>query len=136
MYVDPDTETSFYYHSGRKVLQASLPPADAHGMDQPPSALGNMGSALAQGKMDNQQVQSIPPPEIEAALSLVDVPAALMTKLARVQRERVPYEERRTHLRVSQILKYWSICNILWWFLDNFPFVFPPSLCFFSFVVG
>jgi hypothetical protein len=136
MYVDPDTETSFYYHSGRKMLQASLPPADAHGMDQPPSALGNVGRALAQGKMDNQQVKAIPPPEIEAALSLVDVPAALMTKLARVQRERVPYEERRTHLRVRQI-NTGSICKyFVVFFLTTFLWFSLPLCVFFSFVVG
>jgi hypothetical protein len=99
MYVDPDTETTFYWHSGKKILQASLPPADAHGMDEPPSATGSLGTALAEGKMQKKHVKQAPPPEIAAVLSMVDVPASLMSKLARVQRERVPYEERRTHLR-------------------------------------
>ena len=99
MYIDPDTETTFYYHSGTHILQASLPPADAHGMDEPPSAVGGQGTALSSGNMQNQDVKDAPPPEMEAILAIVDVPAALMSKLARVQRERVPYEERRTHLR-------------------------------------
>jgi hypothetical protein len=99
MYVDPDTETTFYWHSEMKILQASLPPADAHGMGQPPSALGGQGRALARGEMQHHAVYEAPPPEIEVILATVDVPASLMSKLARVQRERVPYEERRTHLR-------------------------------------
>jgi len=99
MYVDPDTETTFYYHTGMKALQASLPPSDAHGMELPPSAVGSQGNALARGKMKHEIEIVGPPRELEAIIATVDVPQSLMSKLARVQRERVPYEERRTHLR-------------------------------------
>ena len=99
MYIDPDTETTFYYHSGEKILQASLPPSDAHNMNHPPSAFGRQGTALSKGEMQHTKVYDAPPPELSQIIETVDVPASLMTKLARVQRERVPYEERRTHLR-------------------------------------
>jgi hypothetical protein len=99
MYVDPDTETMFYYHSGFKTLQASLPPADAHGMPLPPSAIGQVGTAMSEGAVRGKVVEKAPPPELEEVIASKEVPAQLMAKLGRVQRERVPYEERRTHLR-------------------------------------
>ena len=99
MYIDPDTETTFYYHSGHKIMQASLPPADAHGMPMPPSASGQVGTAMAEGAVRGKVVDKSPPPELEEVISTREIPAQLMAKLGRVQRERVPYEERRTHLR-------------------------------------
>ncbi len=99
MYVDPDTETTFYWHGRMKAMQASLPPADAHGMNAPPSAVGGVGAAVEQGLVQGHKVSTAPPPEVAEVLKAVQVPRPLLTKLGRVQRERVPYEERRTHLR-------------------------------------
>ena len=99
MYMDPDTETTFYYHNVFKTLQSSLPPADAHGMPLPPSATGQIGTAMSEGAVHGKVIEKGPPPELEEVIASKEVPSQLMAKLGRVQRERVPYEERRTHLR-------------------------------------
>ena len=116
---DPDTDTVYYFNEGKEEARASLSPRTAHEMDDPPSALGEAGTALAKGEIldkggntarklaeqetkggksidgdsdddEAELLQSVPQGE--------EVPEFLRKKLKQIADEREVYNDRAEHV--------------------------------------
>ena len=114
---DPDTDTVYYYNEGKNEARSSLDPRTAHEMNDPPSALGDQGTALAAGeiqelhasesakkgptKTKGGQDDDVDDDERElmnVAPKTEDVPDFLSKKLVKIDAEREVYADRAEHV--------------------------------------